>query len=126
MQEWRCAVTERAKHWQPIVADWSASGLSQAEFCRQKGIQPWTFNWWKRQLSARQQSPGDKSSSSQRRRSGKQAGYSANSFVEVNMTDGAPSTGYEVVLSGGRVLRLPRAFDAESVTRLIAAVEAAC
>jgi len=123
-------MTERARYWADQLAGWKRSGLSQAEFCRQKGIKPWTFNWWKRQLLARQQSKGGKRSSSPRRRSSKlpskQARGSANSFVEVKMTDGALSTGYEVVLSNGRVIRLGQAFNAEAVTRLIAAVEGAC
>ena len=136
MSKIRQGGTERARYWQPIVAEWSASGLSQAEFCRRRGIKAFNFNWWKRQLTARSQSNGDGESSPKQRRSasknsakfapGKRARYSAPSFVEVKMAEGALSTGYEVVLSGGRVLRLPRAFDAEAVTRLIAAVEAAC
>jgi hypothetical protein len=42
------------------------------------------------------------------------------------MVDTIPRMGYEVVLSSGRVLRLPQAFDPEALTRLITAVEAAC
>jgi len=42
------------------------------------------------------------------------------------MTDPSPRMGYEVVLSGGRILRLPPTFDPETLTRLIRAVEAAC
>ena len=121
----RCE-TERANHWRPIITEWAASGLTQAEFCRQKGIKAYNFNWWKRRLSDRPSSSGDKRSSARRRHSGGNTGYSANSFVEVKMADGAPFTGYEVVLSGSRVLRLPRGFDTEAVTRLVAAVEAAC
>ena len=137
-QRWRCAMTERAKYWQPIVADWAASGLSQAEFCRQRDINVVNFRWWKQQLTAKQQSNSNGHSSTQRRRSTsnkssryhkgtcKRARRSTNSFVEVKMTDFVSPTGYEVVLSGGRVLRLGRVFDAEAVTRLISAVEAAC
>jgi hypothetical protein len=33
------------------------------------------------------------------------------------------SGGYEIVLAGGRVIRLPQAFDSDAVARLIAAAE---
>lgn len=114
-------MTERAKYWQPIIADWSASGLSQAEYCRQRDIDVGNFRWWKRQLSA-----GKIPNRRLAKPPSKRARYLAQSFVEVKTVPGALSGDYEVVLSGGRVLRLPRAFDAEAVTRLIAAVEAAC
>jgi hypothetical protein len=39
---------------------------------------------------------------------------------------GAASKRYEIVLSGGRVLRVPADFDPAHVARLIAAVESAC
>ena len=42
------------------------------------------------------------------------------------MTDPIPRLGYEVVLSGGRVLRLSETFDPATLTCLIRAVEAAC
>jgi len=45
-------------------------------------------------------------------------------FVEVAMT-GAGMAAYEVVLSGGVVLRLPADFDPDRVAQLIAVVESA-
>jgi len=112
---------ERARHWRPIVAEWSASGLSQAEFCRQRDINVVNFRWWKRRLSA-DKTPMRRSS----RCSKNTPRGSVKSFVEVKMADGVLSTGYEVILSGGRVIRLGHAFDAEAVSRLITAVEGAC
>ena len=113
--------SELAKNWERVIAEWSGSGLSQAEFCRRQGIKLANFGWWKRQLSIKAKS-GNHSTVHPRKRV---RGLS-NSFVEVSMTDSARHSGYEVVLSGGRVIRLPRAFDAETVTQLIVAVEASC
>ena len=115
--------TELAKTWQGVIAEWSRSGLSQAEFCRRHGIKVANFSWWKRRLSTLNKS---KISQGSTVRPQKRATSSSNSFVEVRMTDGAQHIGYEVVLSGGRVIRLGHAFDAEAVSRLITAVEAAC
>lgn len=39
--------------WQQrdIVARWRASGLSQAEFCRQEGLEQWQLSEWKRKVA---------------------------------------------------------------------------
>jgi len=44
---------DAAKHWQRLLREWKKSGLSQAEFCRRRGITAMTFYWWKRQLKDR-------------------------------------------------------------------------
>ena len=43
-------MTDRAKYWQRMLTTWEASGLTQAEFCRRRGLKAVTFAWWKRQL----------------------------------------------------------------------------
>jgi len=42
--------TEKARHWQEVLRAQEASGLSQAAFCRERGIKAGTLAWWKRQL----------------------------------------------------------------------------
>ena len=44
---------EREAHWRQVVAEWAQSGLTQAEFCRQRGIPPGTFGHWKQELARR-------------------------------------------------------------------------
>lgn len=114
-------MTERGKYWRDIITEWSRSGLSQAEYCRRKDIQIGNFRWWKRRLSTEASTDGPPV-----RRPRKRPRDSRDSFVEVRMADANPRQGYEVVLSNGRVLRLPQTFDSETLTRLISAVEAAC
>lgn len=36
------------------VAQWKASGLSQAEFCRREGLQQWQLSEWKRYVEVRE------------------------------------------------------------------------
>ena len=38
------------EQWQQLFAPWTASGLSQAQFCRQQGICPKHFGLRRRQL----------------------------------------------------------------------------
>ena len=99
------------------MAQWSASGLSQAEFCRRRGIQAVTFSWWKRKLSK----------------------LLPPTFVEVHPDGGGARAGslvdgvgvagiqmYEVLLGNGRLIRVPPSFDDVALTRLLAAAEARC
>jgi transposase-like protein len=41
-----------AHEWQQQIQDWQASGLSQAAYCRQHGLNPNTFNGWRRRYRA--------------------------------------------------------------------------
>jgi len=43
---------QRRQRWRQTVQQWRASGLSQAEFCRHRGIPYSRFVWWKRRVSA--------------------------------------------------------------------------
>ena len=37
---------ELADHWRRLVAEWSRSGLTQAEFCRRQRISAPALAWW--------------------------------------------------------------------------------
>jgi hypothetical protein len=125
-------MSDRGRYWAGVLTAWERSGPSQAEYCRRQGIKAITFSWWKRQLRG--------PSAAGRRRVRTEAGGSAvcrhSDFVEVicpslsraagsASISGLPagSCGYEIVLAGGRVIRLPQAFDPDAVARLIAAAE---
>ncbi len=144
-------MSDRAKYWQRLVAAWEKSGLSQAEFCRRRGIKAVNFAWWKRKLSGatgqgpRRQLNGKTGQGSSRQRSRRspagEAGEHAQ-FVEVVLpnpgraarparpttcaTASVGAVGYEVVLPGGSLIRLPGDFDPDRVSQLIRAVTSAC
>ena len=40
----------RAQQWEMVVQDCAASGLSNREFCRQRGIPEKSFYYWQRKL----------------------------------------------------------------------------
>jgi hypothetical protein len=120
---------DRTTYWRRILAEWERSGLSQAEFCRRRGIKAVNLAWWKRRLRATDGADG-----------GRQAGRAVRSgFVEVAVPRGsasvralrAPSSvptsdRYELVLPGGVGLHLPDDFDPERVARLVRELVAAC
>ncbi len=115
-------MSDRARYWQRLVAAWEKSGLSQAEFCRRRKIKAVNFGWWKRKLETISKShPGSSRSGSSL--TGSSPRSAKPRFVEFRMTDAATASAYEVVLRGGRVLRLPHNFDPAVVAQLVVAVE---
>jgi hypothetical protein len=123
---------DRAAYWRRLLGAWEQSGLSQAEFCRRRGIKAVTLAWWKRRLRG-----ADDASGGRRGRPVRRTGH--NGFVEVALPSGSPfassphaaavvssRNGYELVLPGGVGLRLPDDFDPERVARLVRELVAAC
>lgn len=89
------------------------SGLSLRAFARREGLDPQRLYWWHRRLGA---------DATAARRA---AEAEAPTFVEiepgVGLVSDAPAI--EVVLRNGRVLRVPRSFDAPALGRLIELLE---
>lgn len=119
----------RREHWRELMERWRAGGLSQAEFCRRRGIPAWKFTWWKKRLGAegavaqglrmtRRRTPN---------RVGRRRGMDRGAaFVPVQVV-AAPSAGdLELTLRGGRVLRFGADVEAARLTAIVAALEAAC
>jgi hypothetical protein len=107
-------MTERARYWSGLMKAWEESGLSQATFCRERGVQIGTFAWWKRQL---RQARGD--GTKRRGRPAKEHGR----FVEVRLARTCSVPAYEVVLGRGRSIRVSSGFDPQTLSRLITTVE---
>jgi len=114
-------MSERAAYWRRLLREWERSGLSQAEFCRQRGIKAVNLAWWKRRLRGGQSTPR-----AGPQRVARSAGRAA--FVELALPShpGHGGVGYELGLPSGTCLRLPADFDPERVARLVQALAAAC
>jgi len=118
--------TSRRPFWQQHLRVWSQSGLTQADYCRQHQLSRAAFGWWKRQLQGkpklRKRSRGTKRPQSNRQ--------TTMQFVEVQRSPKvntiANASVYEVLLSGGRAIRVGHDFDPDILKRLIATVEASC
>ena len=128
-------MTDRAKYWQRMLTAWEGSGLTQAEFCRRRGLKAVTFAWWKRQLRG----PSERGGGSRQNRRGREVRSSRKpSFVEVAFPEGAgrpvsadgaaskSEVGYEVAFLCGTSIRLPTDFDVERASQLIRAVTQPC
>ena len=125
-------MSNRAKHWERLLEAWERSGLTQAEFCRRRNVKAVTFGCWKRKLRG----PGNRAHAGSRPTAAGQrsevkfaevmwSGQSA-SGVPASTFSGTSVGGYEIVLSGSLLLRLPTDFDPEKVSQLIHLVAPTC
>jgi hypothetical protein len=116
----------RDEHWADVVTQWRASGLSQKEFCRRRGISDRALNNWlykspyrervARILTARSQ---DKLDAETLR------------FLPVAVLSATPDTDsrascatIEIVLPSGPRIAVTPGFDAETLRRVVAVLEA--
>jgi transposase-like protein len=102
--------------WRALIREQERSGLAVAEFARRRGVSAATLYWWRSQLSRRD--------GSRRGRRPKLVAVEVVGSKEIDPSGG--DRGFELELAGGRRLRVPARFDAEALSRLIAAVERAC
>ncbi|MGA3327811.1 MAG: hypothetical protein ABSF45_25405 [Terriglobia bacterium] len=105
---------EKERYWQKIIPEAVRSGISIREFCRQRRLKESQFYWWQRRLKAGR-------GEGVRRRTGGQGGVA--SFALVSDEAGATDAGIELVLGGGRRLRIRRGVDEATLRVVLAALE---
>lgn len=112
--------TPAEQKWRPLIKEWSHSGLRISAFCRQRGIPDSAFTYWKRQIPLRdQQRQADRAAS--------EASRNAMQFLPVRVleSESGASGSLEVVLRGGRLLRVGGDFDPAILEKLVATLEGA-
>lgn len=102
--------SDKEEFWRRLVQQFRGSGLSVRAFCAEQGLSEPSFYAWRRTLAARQQA--------------------ALRFVPVQVTPPLQPTAadisagaVELILDGGRRLRIGPGFDGPTVTRLLALLE---
>jgi hypothetical protein len=95
--------------WRKHIEQWAASGLTAAQYGEKAGVNPRTLTYWKWRLG---------------RERGE--GASPKGAVATLVEFRAPEdTRMELILSGGRRVRVPTSFDAPALRRLIDVLEGA-
>src|SRR5437773_12524500 len=85
--------TSKAEQWQQWIQEWRASGLSVRGFCLRHGLAQASFYGWRRKLERRAAQPA--------------------TFIPLHiLADAGPAPGraLEVILAGGRSVRVPPGF----------------
>ena len=104
---------EKARYWQAVIRDAARSGMSTRAFCQQRKLKESQFYWWQRRL--REKRPPV---STQRG-----AVNSPASFALVSDEAGAADAGIELLLAGGRRLRIAKGVDEPTLRCVLAALE---
>jgi transposase len=109
-------------HWRQHVAAWRRSGQSVRAYCAAEGLSEPSFYSWRRVLAERA-----------RHRVAKQRHVGSTDqetvpdadspFVPVRLVEETTSTALEVVLRGGRVVRVPAHFATDTLRAVVAALE---
>jgi hypothetical protein len=107
--------TRSADAWRERIAAQQASGNSIRGWCRENNHQEHAFYWWRSRLGL---SPG--SAAKRRRLAAKPEAQAVPRFAEVVLNHAEPMC---LRLSGGRELILPASMPAESIARLVRAIE---
>ncbi len=97
------------QRWLDLVSRWQRSGQSVRAFCRRQRLSEPSFYLWRRRL---------------RQRELPHARDHAAAFVQLTVAAAPPARpAIELVLAGGRVLRVPPGFDPEQLRQLLRALE---
>jgi hypothetical protein len=105
-----------AKTWAERVTRWEQSGQTAKVFAVQEGVSAQSLSWWKWKLGQRAEG----------QYAARRAQVVPLSFVRLEPTvrEQAPEAlPLEVVLAGGRVVRVPARFDAQALRQVVAVLE---
>jgi transposase len=112
----------KERRWRGHLAAWRRSGQSVRAYCAAQGLSEPSFYSWRRVLTRPERrrgktAAGDGTPST--------AGFTQPSlFVPVRLVeDTTPAAAIEVVLRGGRVLRVAAGFVAQTLREVVAALE---
>jgi len=114
---------KKERYWREKIRAGTRSGQSIREFCRREGLKEGQFYAWRRELWRREQ----ERAGTRRRKGSGQEMPAKSSFALVDL-DGEQGelneAGIELVLAGGRKLRLGKGVDAETLVSVVTALEA--
>lgn len=112
------------QYWRRLIAEQERSGKTAREFAEERGLSPWSLYGWRSRLGRGRRRSGGTAGAGGRRGSAKER---AQALVAVEVTGadgggGSRSEGFELELEDGVRVHVPRGFDAEELSRLLAAV----
>jgi transposase-like protein len=116
----------KEQHWRQHVAAWRRSGQSVRAYCRAAGLAEPSFYSWRRVLAERATGGAAPTERGATRTAVPRArrGGAVSPFVPVRLVaEAPPAAALEVVVRGGRVVRVPAGFAASTLRAVVAALE---
>lgn len=123
----------RSEQWRDLIAEWATGRQSQRDFCRDRRINPASFQWWRWWLKKfgeqdRVRDPGQAVAVAH------ESGMGSSLFVPVRVVEAepirppqsgaCPGAGLELVLAGGcRRVVIRADFDEAVLAKIIAVAE---
>ena len=119
----------RSEYWRDQSEDWEGSGVTQADFCEERGLSLPAFRWWRWKLKQEEQggtsSPAPVEGSGMRLVPVRVVDPETRSPIPLSRsTPARPATAFEVLLESGTCIRVPGDFDADALSRLLRTLEA--
>ncbi len=119
--------TERSKYWRDVMKEWEASRMTQVSFCRERGISPAAFSWWRSEIKKRDRKEKAVVQPSEACQNSTPHGLP---FVQISVPENiAPSASHdriEIILASGHQIRVPQGFSSETLQRVLEVLESAC
>jgi hypothetical protein len=112
--------------WRQAIGQWRRSGLSVRAFCGERDLSEPAFYAWRRTLARRDQAAGKGRTTIRPARDGQeQNGSKPPAFLPIQVVPGGTpaTTGIEIVLRGGDVVRVALGFDPATLRQLLAVLE---
>ena len=112
----------KEQYWREKIQAGARSGLSIREFCRRNGLKESQFYAWRRELWRREQ----EKAGNRKRKVPNNVTPAKASFALVNMDENSQElneAGIELLLRGGRKLRIGKGVDAETLVNVVTALE---
>jgi hypothetical protein len=110
----------KERFWRHTLRQWRRSGLSVRAFCAEHDLTEPLFYAWRRILAERDQ---ERAQVATARRVRREIRNEAPAFVPLRVIDTSAPATLEVVLQHGRVVRVVRGFDADTLRQLLALLE---
>jgi hypothetical protein len=118
----------REQYWQGLIAEQERSGQTVREFAEARGLSPWSLYGWRSRLGRSRRGSGRRRGAGGGRKAAVESGQ-ALVAVQVTGADGGQGDrggGFELELEGGVRVHIPSGFDAQELSRLLAAVRSSC
>jgi lambda repressor-like predicted transcriptional regulator len=117
---------KRDEHWADVVSEWRASGLSQKEFCQRRGISDRALNNWLYKSPYRERVARILAARSQGELVTETPRFLPVSMLSATAASDAQAVcaAIEIVLPSGPRIAVTPGFDAETLRRVVAALEA--